>query len=54
VTAEDVERVKQLGKEENVSIDDRLAFHIANIFKRDFLIIHEKFKEMSKEEFIVF
>lgn len=46
--------MKQLGKEENVSIDDRLAFHIANIFKRDFLIIHEKFKEMSKEEFIVF
>lgn len=31
-----------------------MAFHIANIFKRDFLIIHEKFKEMSKEEYILF
>jgi hypothetical protein len=54
VTEQDVERVKQLGKEENISIDERMAFHIANIFKRDFLIIHEKFKEMSKEEYIIF
>lgn len=54
MTEEDVERVKQIGKEENVGIDDRMAFHIANIFKRDFLIIHEKFKHMGKEEYILF
>ena len=31
-----------------------MAYHIANIFKRDYLIVHRKFKEMSTEEFILF
>lgn len=47
-------RVKQIAESEGVEIDDRMAFHIANIFKRDFLIVHRKFREMSKEEFILF
>jgi glutamate--cysteine ligase catalytic subunit len=54
VKEEDVVRVKQLAESEGVEIDDRMAFHIANIFKRDFLIVHRKFREMSTDEFILF
>jgi hypothetical protein len=39
--------VKKIAEEEQTFIDDKLAFHIANIFKRDFLIVHRKFQEMS-------
>lgn len=35
-------------------IDDNLAFHLANIFKRDYLISHTKFKNMSEEENYLF
>lgn len=37
-----------------MEIDDYLANHIANIFKRDTLIVHEGFKNMSDEENTIF
>lgn len=40
VKEEDIVRVKQLAESEEMEIDDKLAFHIANIFKRDFIIVH--------------
>lgn len=46
--------VKKIAEDEKVNIDEKLAFHIANIFKRDFLIVHRKFKEMSEKEYILF
>ena len=30
-----------------------MAFHIANIFKRDYLIVYENYKHMTKEEFVL-
>lgn len=41
-------------KELEVDIDEVLFKHIANIFKRDFLIAHEKFKTMSEHDNILF
>ena len=35
-------------------MDEKLIYHIAYLFKRDFLIVHEKFKEMDEKEFILF
>lgn len=32
--------IKDLAKEDKVDLDDRLVFHLANIFRRDYLIIH--------------
>lgn len=54
VKEEEVERVRKIAAEAGVEIDDKLAFHVANIFKRDYLIVHRKFKEMPPEEFILF
>ena len=46
--------LQESAEELGIEIDDYLATHVANIFKRDILIAHEKFKEMSDEENILF
>lgn len=38
----------------NVKIDDLLSQHLANIFKRDVLIVHENFKDMTIDDNIIF
>jgi glutamate--cysteine ligase catalytic subunit len=35
-------------------VDEKMVFHLANIFKRDFLIVHRNFKEMTEHDFILF
>jgi hypothetical protein len=35
-------------------MDEKMVFHLANIFRRDFLIVHHNFKDMSEKEIILF
>ena len=49
-----MERVRQIAREEAVEIDELLVYHIAYLFKRDVLLVHEKFKHMDSKEFIIF
>ena len=48
VNEEDIELVRKIAKEKNITLDPHLEFHLANIFKRDYLIVHRNFKEMSE------
>lgn len=38
----------------NIPIDEPLANHIANIFKREIMIVHEGFKTMGDDQNILF
>ena len=49
VKEEDIIQVKKLAAEAKVDIDDKLVFHLASIFKRDYIQIYQKFKEMSED-----
>lgn len=49
-----MERVREVAKEEGVELDERLVYHLAYLFKRDVLLVHEKFKHMDTKEFIIF
>lgn len=40
VKEEDIAQVKQLAAEAKVDIDDKLVFHLAYIFKRDYIQIY--------------
>lgn len=48
VEKETIELIKKLANDAEVKLDDRLIFHLANIFRRDYLIIHEKFNDMPE------
>lgn len=41
-------------KANDTEIDPYLLNHVANIFKRDVLIAHEKFKIMTEESYTIF
>ena len=49
IKPETVNYIKESAKELNIEIDEAMISHIANIFRRDILIVHEKFKTMSDE-----
>lgn len=46
--------IVEQAKLNNIEIDDKLVDHVANIFKRDHLIAHEKFKQMTAESYTLF
>ncbi len=37
-----------------IPIDDNLKRHLANLFKRDILIVHDKFLEMTENDNVLF
>ncbi len=41
-------------EESKLDVDDKIIFHLANIFRRDYLIVHSKFKEITDESSILF
>ena len=51
---ETVSYIKEAARELNIEIDDYLITHLANIFKRDALIVHENFKKMTDDENLIF
>lgn len=44
----------EFAAERGVVIDKRLAFHVTSIFKRDLLIIYEKFEQMKDNDNMIF
>ena len=54
VKEQDIEMIKKLSKESNVELDDKLIFHLANIFRRDYIMSYENYKEMDDDQFALF
>lgn len=54
INPETREFLKKSAEEMNIAIDDYLAEHIANIFKREIMIVHENFKTMGDDSNILF
>lgn len=54
ITEGEKEKIKEASKQLGIEIDDLLVHHIANIMKRDILIVHEKFPEMSDKQNTLF
>ena len=38
----------------NIEIDEPMVQHVSNIFKREIMVVHEKFKTMGDDENILF
>jgi hypothetical protein len=43
-----IDLIRKLSLESSVKLDERLIFHLANIFRRDYLVINETFKDMPE------
>lgn len=54
IKEETLSYIREQSKELDIEIDGFLLHHIANIFKRDILIVHDKFKDMTDEENTIF
>lgn len=46
--------MKKILKHKDIEIDDALIKHLAILLSRDFLIVHEKFIEMSEQDNALF
>lgn len=54
IRPEEKEAIKIEAQKLKIEIDDLMVYHVANIMKRDILIVHENFPKMSDDEYTLF
>ena len=54
INPETVEYLRKAAKELNIEIDEPMVQHISNIFKREIMVVHEKFKTMGDDQNTLF
>lgn len=54
INPETVDYLRKAAKELEIEIDERMVQHISNIFKREIMVVHEKFKTMGDDENTLF